>query len=116
MNNELIDAIATAIDDKKGQDIVCLDLTEFDGAICDAFIICNADSTTQVCAIADGVEDDVLKELKQKASRVEGKENGLWVIMDYGEVMIHIFQSPMRKFYALEDLWADAHLTRFEFE
>lgn len=114
--DELIETIVEAIDDKRGQDIISLDLTPFDGAICDTFIICNADSTTQVGAIADGVEEDVYKHLKENPIRVEGKQNGLWVAMDYGNVMVHIFQTEMRAFYGLEDMWADADLTRFEFE
>lgn len=113
---KLIETIVEAIDDKRGKDIVSLDLRKFDGAICDAFIICSADSTTQVCAIADAVEEAVEKELDEKVIRTEGKENGTWVAMDYGNVMVHIFLDEMRRFYALEDMWADADLTRYEFE
>lgn len=112
--SNLVETIVEAIDDKKGQDIVSLDLTSFDGAICDTFIICNADSTTQVCAIADGVEEAVEKELGEKVIRTEGKMNGVWVVMDYGNVMVHIFQTEMREFYALEDMWADADMVRYE--
>ncbi|MCC8089425.1 MAG: ribosome silencing factor [Rikenellaceae bacterium] len=114
--DKLLETIAEAIDDKRGDDIISLDLTEFDGAICDTFLICNADSTTQVCAIADGIEEQVHKELKTRPYRIEGKENGMWVAMDYGNIMVHIFQTEMRKFYALEEMWADADLTRYEFE
>lgn len=114
--SNLLDTIVEAIDDKKGQNIVSLDLSAFDGAICDTFVICNADSTTQVEAIADGVEEAVEKELQRRVLRSEGKQNGLWVIMDYGELMVHIFQTEMRDFYALEDMWADADMTRYEFE
>lgn len=111
----LLETIVEAIDDKKGQNIISLDLTELDGAIADHFVIANADSPVQVAAIADGVEEAVEKELKRRVLRMEGKENGLWVIVDYGEIMVHIFQSEMRESYALEDLWADADLTRYEF-
>lgn len=114
--DKLLDTIVEAIDDKKGDNIISLDLTEFDGAICDTFVICNAESTTQICSIADGIEEDVQKELQIRPYRIEGKENGIWVAMDYGSVMVHIFQTEMRKFYALEDMWADADLTRYEFE
>ena len=113
---DLLETIVEAIDDKKGQNIISLDLRELDGAITDHFVIATAGSTTQVGAIADGVEEAVEKKLKQRVLRVEGKQNGLWVVMDYGEVMVHIFLAEMREFYALEDLWADADLTRYQFD
>lgn len=112
--SKLIETIVEAIADKKGKDIVSLDLSKFDGAICDAFVICNADSTTQVEAIARGVEEKVEKELGEKVWRVEGVGNSVWVVMDYGDVMVHIFQTEQRHFYQLEKLWADAPLTRYE--
>ena len=114
--SELIGTIIEAIQGKKGRNIVSLDLSGFDGAICSAFVVCNADSTTQVGAIAAGVEKDTHEKLKEKVWRVEGLNNSLWVVMDYGEVMVHIFQTEMRNFYKLEELWADAPLTRHESE
>ncbi len=114
--NELIETIVQAISDKKGKNIVSLDLSGFDGAICSAFVICNADSTTQVGAIAGGIEEDVLKKLNEKPWRVEGLTNSLWVAMDYGDVMVHIFQTELRDFYKLEDLWADAPAVHYEEE
>ncbi len=114
--SDLIETIVEAIDDKKGRNIVSLDLTALDGAICDTFVICDAGSPTQVCAIADGVQEAVEKELDRRVIRIEGTQNGLWVIMDYGEAMVHIFQSEMREFYDLENMWGDADLTRYEFE
>jgi len=113
---ELLETIVEAIDDKKGKNIVSLDLRELDGAITDHFVITSADSYVQAGAIADGVEEAVEKGLGRRVIRVEGKQNGLWVVMDYGEVMVHIFQKEMRDFYALEDLWADADLTRYQFD
>ena len=110
--SELLEVIVEAIDDKKGQNIVSLDLKGFDGAICDTFVICNADSTTQVDAIANGIEEKVYEKLKEKVWRVEGKENALWVVMDYGDIMVHIFQTELREFYKLEALWADAKMTK----
>ena len=109
---DLLETIVEAIDDKRGKNIISLDLTALDGAITDTFVICNADSTTQVAAIADGVEEMVEEKLGRRVIRVEGKQNGLWVVMDYGEVMVHIFQTEMREFYALEAMWADAELAR----
>ncbi len=113
---KLIETIVSAIEDKKGKNIVSLDLSGFDGAICSRFVVCNADSTTQVAAIADGVEEKVLEVLGEKVWRVEGKQTGLWVAMDYVDVVVHIFQSELRDFYKLEELWADAPMTRYEYE
>ena len=111
---KLAETIIEAIKDKKGQNIVSLDLSVLDGAICDTFIICNADSTTQVAAIASGIEEKVLKEMKEKVWRVEGLNNGIWVVMDYVDVMVHIFQTEPREFYKLEQMWADAPSKTYE--
>lgn len=116
MDSKLIETIAAAIDDKKGQNIVALDMAGFDGAVTDAFVICNADSEPQVAAIADHVEREVFEKLGQKVIRVEGLQNALWVVMDFGDAMVHIFQTPLRDYYRLEQLWADAPATRFNFE
>ena len=110
---KLAKSIIEAIDDKKGKDIVTLDLRGFDGAICDMFVVCNADSTTQVGAICDGVEEKVHKDCEEWPVRIQGKENALWIVMDYGNIMVHIFQTEMRDYYRLEDLWADANLTHY---
>ena len=113
---KLIETIVGAIQDKKGKDIVSLDLTGFDGAITSRFVVCNADSTTQVAAIADGIEEKVLEELGEKPWRVEGQQNAFWIAMDYVDVVVHIFQTELRGFYKLEELWADAPMTRYEYE
>lgn len=114
--NELIETIVGAIQDKKGRNIVSLDLSGFDGAVCSAFVICNADSTTQVEAIAHGVEEKTVEVLGEKAWRIEGLNNAVWAVMDYGDVMVHIFQTEMRGFYQLDELWADAPATHYESE
>ena len=88
---KLIETIVTAIQDKKGENIVSLDLSGFDGAICSHFIICNANSTSQVSAIADGIERDVLEKLGEKVWRIEGQQNAFWIAMDYLDVVVHIF-------------------------
>lgn len=112
--NKLIGTIVEAISDKKGKDIVSLDLSGFDGAIAKAFVICHADSTTQVAAIAAGIEEKVRDEVGEKPWRIEGLNNSIWVVVDYIDVMVHIFQTELRDFYKLEELWADAPLTRYE--
>ena len=113
---KLIDNIDSAIQDKKGHNIVSLDLTELEGTICDAFVICNADSTTQVDAIADGIVEELEEKLGEKPRRVEGKTNAAWIAIDYVDVMVHIFLTPLREYYRLEQLWADAPATRYESE
>ncbi len=113
---KLIETIVSAIQDKKGKDIVSLDLSGFDGAICSNFVVCNADSTTQVAAIADGIEEKVLETLGENPWRVEGKQSGLWVAIDYIDVVVHIFQTELRGYYKLEELWADAPSVHYDSE
>ena len=113
---KLIETIVTAIQDKKGKDIVSLNLEGFDGAICSHFVVCNADSTAQVAAIADGIEQEVLEKLGEKVWRIEGQQNAFWIAMDYLDVVVHIFQTELREFYRLEELWADAPMKKNEYE
>ena len=113
---KLIETIVTAIQDKKGKDIVSLNLEGFDGAICSHFVVCNADSTAQVAAIADGIEQEVLEKLGEKVWRIEGQQNAFWIAMDYLDVVVHIFQTKLREFYRLEELWADAPMKKYEYE
>ena len=113
---KLIETIVNAIQDKKGKDIVSLDLSGFDGAICSHFVVCNADSTAQVAAIADGIEQEVYEKLGQKLWRIEGQQNAFWIAMDYVDVVVHIFQTELRDFYRLEQLWADAPRTEYPYE
>lgn len=103
-----IDIIAEAIMEKKGKRICSLDLRSVGTAISDHFVICNADSTTQVSAIADNIEERMIERAGRKVNRMQGKENGFWVILDYVDIVVHVFQTPYRDFYRLEDLWADA--------
>jgi ribosome-associated protein len=105
---ELCNEVAKAMLDKKAQNVVSLDLSAIDGAICSHFVVCNAESTTQVDAIARNIEDHVRKTLGQKPRRVEGADNSLWILLDYVDVMAHVFQTETRDFYRIEQLWADA--------
>ena len=114
MNNTELKVIADAMLEKKGQDVVSLDLRSIGTAISDHFIVCNADSTPAVVAIADNVEERMIEKCKRKVSRTQGKENAFWVILDYGDIVVHVFQTPYRAFYRLEDLWADADKTVYE--
>ena len=108
MNNNELKVIADAMLEKKAQDVVSLDLKSIGTAISDYFIVCNADSTPNVVAIADNIEDRMIEKCKRKVTRTQGKENAFWVILDYGDIVAHVFQTPYRAFYRLEDLWADA--------
>ena len=111
----LIDVIAQAILDKKGKGVVSLDLSGLDGTICSHFVVCNADSTTQVDAISNSIEEKVFEVMGEWPVRVEGRQNAFWVAMDYSDVIVHIFQSELRDYYRLEELWADAPMKRYEF-
>ncbi|HPJ82981.1 MAG TPA: ribosome silencing factor [Bacteroidales bacterium] len=79
-----------------------------DTTICDYFVICHADSGVQVAAIADNVEEQMVLKARRQVRRSQGKENRFWVILDYSDIVVHIFQTEYRRFYRLEDLWADA--------
>jgi ribosome-associated protein len=100
--------IADAILDKKGQDVVSIDLRPVGSAIADYFVVCNATSTTAVSAIADNIIKEVREQLGWKPLRTQGMENNFWIILDYGDIVAHIFLTEYRQFYRLEDLWADA--------
>ena len=100
--------------EKKGHDIVRLDLRDLNSAVSDYFIVCNADSATQVKAIADSVEDEIYKSTEATPWRKEGLENAEWIILDYFDVVIHIFKTEKRDFYGIEDLWGDAQTTSYQ--
>ena len=106
----LIDSIVKGIFEKKGEEVIKIDLRNLENRISDYFIICNAPSKTQVDAISFSVEDTVRKEAGEKPLHVEGLENCFWVLIDYGNVIVHIFQDEYRQFYSLESLWADANI------
>ena len=112
----LLKEITEAIQEKKGKDIVIADLTKLGNTICDYFVICNGNSPTQVSAIADGIERDVLEKLGEKVWRIEGQQNSFWIAMDYLDVVVHIFQTELRDFYKIEELWADAPIKKYEYE
>jgi len=100
--------MADAMLDKKAKDVVDIDLRQIDTSITDHFMICNGDSTTNVNAIADSVLEKMRTELGRKPLRMQGFENGFWIILDYGDIIAHIFLTEYRQFYRLEELWADA--------
>ncbi len=109
--DELIATIIKGIDDVKGEDIQLLDLREIENTVCDYFVICTGNSNTQVNAISGSVQKVVSKELKDKPFNVEGQGNSEWVLMDYVNVVVHIFQKHVRDYYDIESLWGDAKIT-----
>ena len=114
MDKKALKVIADAMLEKKGQEVISLDLKPIGTAISDYFIVCNADSTPNVVAIADNIEERMIEKCGRKVTRTQGKENAFWVILDYGDIVVHVFQTPYRSFYRLEDLWADAERTEYK--
>jgi ribosome-associated protein len=104
----LLDSIVKGIFEKKGQSVIKIDLRNLENRITDFFIICHGSSINQVDALCDSVEDTVRIETGEKPLHVEGLENCFWVLLDFGNVVVHIFLEEYRHFYSLESLWADA--------
>ena len=102
----------SAIQDKKGHDITILDLANVDGAPTGQFIICTGNSTTQVSAIADSVREEIQKQTGEKPINYDGYRNSQWIVIDYGDTMVHVFLPETRAFYRLEELWSDAETIR----
>ena len=109
--DDLIAEIIKGIDDVKGEDIQLLDLREIENTVCDYFILCSGNSNTQVKAISGSIQKVVSKNLKDKPWHVEGEVNAEWVLMDYVNVVVHVFQKQIREFYDIESLWGDAKIT-----
>ena len=112
--DRLVEAIIEGIQEVKGRDIVHLDLREIPNSVCDHFIVCHGDSSTQVDAITRSVEEFARKEAGEKPWHTEGERNAEWVLMDFVNVVVHIFHRDKRGYYALEDLWGDAASKRYE--
>jgi ribosome-associated protein len=110
----LLACVIKGIFEKKGQNVLKIDLRKLDTRIADYFVICHAPSSTQVSALCDAVDDTVRIETGEKPLHVEGLENSFWVLLDYGNVIVHIFLEEYRKFYSLESLWADATIEVLE--
>lgn len=98
------------IQEKKGNEIVRLDLRNIHSSIADYFVVCHAESTTQVKAIALSVEQEVFSALNLEPLRKEGLQHGEWILLDYADVIVHIFKTEKREYYGIEDLWGDAEM------
>ncbi|QAR31167.1 ribosome silencing factor [Ornithobacterium rhinotracheale] len=107
-SKKLLDSVVLGIEDLKGEDITVLDLREIENAVCDYFVVCTGNSNTQVSAIANSIERTVRKESKERPISVEGKENAMWVLLDYASVVVHVFQRNVREYYDIESMWGDA--------
>jgi ribosome-associated protein len=109
---QLVDAIVYGMEEVKAHDIVVMDLRKVPNALSDFFVVCHGTSNTQVQAIADSVEKETFRMLQDEPAHREGARNATWILMDYVNVIVHIFSKDARDFYALEDLWADASVKR----
>ena len=107
-NNALLNAIIESIQSIKGNDLISLNFNEIENSICDFFIICSGTSSTHVKAIEENVRKKVQKKTKQKPWHVEQDNKADWILMDYSDIILHIFQEETRSFYNLEELWGDA--------
>ncbi|MGO3708012.1 MAG: ribosome silencing factor [Mesonia hippocampi] len=112
--DQLIAAILEGIENVKGEDISLLDLREIENTVCDYFIICSGSSNTQVNAIVSSIQKVVSKTLKEKPWHVEGTDNAEWVLVDYVNIVVHVFQKQIRDYYDIESLWGDAKTTTIE--
>ncbi|GLB50885.1 ribosome silencing factor [Neptunitalea lumnitzerae] len=109
--DQLVTLILKGIEDAKGQNIDILDLRELENTVCDYFIICDGTSNTHVNALVNSVQKVVSKEISEKPWHVEGTENAEWVLVDYVNIVVHVFQKHIREYYDIEGLWGDAKVT-----
>jgi len=115
-SNKLIEAIIEGVRRKKGESIIDLDLARLENTQCDHFIICHGNSNTQVEAIAQSVEDTVEEITGQNVWHADGYRNAQWILLDYADIMVHVFHKEYRSHYDLESLWADAKIKAYKSE
>ena len=108
----LISNIISGIDNVKGLDVSLLDLRDIENTVCSYFVVCTGSSNTHVNAIVSSIQKTVSKELKEKPFHTEGNDNAEWVLMDYVNVVVHVFQKQIREYYNIEELWGDAKTTK----
>ena len=111
---QVLEKVVEGIQERKGKRTVSVDMSQLQDAPCSYFVIAEGDSRVHVNAIAESVKDWVRDEIKVKPYAVDGVENAEWIAMDYGDIIVHIFQREARAFYDIEHLWEDAKLTEFE--
>lgn len=108
----LISTIIAGVENVKGLDVSLLDLRDLENTVCGYFILCTGSSNTHVNAIVNSIQKTVSKELKEKPYHTEGSENAEWVLIDYVNVVVHVFQNHIRTYYNIEELWGDAKTTK----
>ena len=109
-NNSLLDSIIDGIEESKGAEIVVIDLRQVVGSVSDYFVICQGNSTTQTEAIARKVQEYTKKQVSERPWKTEGHSNATWILLDYFDIVVHIFTKETREFYDIEDLWADGEV------
>ena len=110
----LVKIIIDSIKQHKGKEVVSLDLRKIETAVCDFFIICHGTSNTHIASITENLRKDISKQMREKPWHTEGETNKEWILMDYFNVVVHIFNKEKRNFYKLENLWADANIKYIE--
>ena len=111
---QLTESIVEAMQNKKAKHIVSLDLRKLNNRVVDKFIVCHGENDRQVDAIAKEVEDHIKKTLNDKPWHREGYENNEWILLDYVNIVVHVFLEEKRDFYALEELWGDAEIEEYK--
>ena len=114
--NILLENIINAIQDVKGKEIISLDLRKIDSAICKYFVICTGTSNTHVNSIESNIKKTISRDLGEKPFHIEGNNIGEWVLMDYSDIIVHVFQEKTRAFYNIEDFWGDAKFNNYKEE
>jgi len=110
----MLAAVVKGLQEKKGLDIISLDLQNVQNAVVDFFVICSATSDTHADALTNSVEKEVWESLQEVPWSVEGKQNKQWILLDYVNIVVHIFRKDRRSHYALEELWGDAEVRTYE--
>ena len=110
----LLETIIEGIQELKGINTAILDLKKIETAVCKYFVICSGTSNTHVSSITDSVKKIVSKEIQEKPWHIEGLNTSEWVLIDYSDIVVHVFQEQTRDFYRLEDLWGDAEIRTIE--
>jgi ribosome-associated protein len=113
-SKRITEVIVHGMQEKKAKDIVSLDLRNISSSVSDFFVVCHADSSTQVKAIADSVEDEVMKAFGEEPWHKEGFQNSEWILLDFVSVVVHIFRTEKREHYGVEDLWGDAEVVNYQ--
>ena len=116
MAEALAEIVVKGMQEKKAKGIVKIDLTEIKASVADYFVVCHGDSDRQVKAIADSVETEVREALDERPNNREGESVARWILLDYINVVVHVFQREVRDFYEIEELWHDGKFTRYDEE